>query len=155
MIDKRSRQGITSIGSQHTEQLSLARTSTEDNYEKLQAKFVISPTDDAYCEATESCENTVAKANAEGLSELSKEEKLTALAKFGENFFIRIWEECTIDETDTTENEDSIVAAIVGGSGDIIQESRIVFGTLRQQLAPATIKMVENQSYDAERAVPD
>ena len=155
LIDKSSRQGITSIGSQHNEQLSLTRTSTEDNCEKLQAKFVISPTDDAYCEATENCEKTVAKANAEGLPELSKEEKLTAPAKFGENVFTRIWEECAIDEADKKENEDSNVAATVGGSGDTKQEGGIVFGTLRQQLVAATVKLVENQSYDAETVVPD
>ena len=116
MIDKSSRQGKASIGSQHTEHLSLTRTSSEDKCEKLHANFVTFPTDDAYCEAIKSCEITVAKACADGFPELSKEEKLTTPAKFGENFFTRIWEECAMVETDKKQNDDSNVAAIVGGS---------------------------------------
>ena len=116
LIDKSSRQGKASIGSQHTEHLNLTRTSSEDKCEKLHANFVTFPTDDAYCEAIKKCEITVAKACADGYPELSKEEKLTTPAKFGENFFTRIWEECAMVETDKKENDDSNVAAIVGGN---------------------------------------
>ena len=116
LIDKSSRQGITSIGSQHTEQLILTLASSENKCEKLHANFVTFTTDDAYCEATEICESTVAMASADGFPLLSKEEELTTPAKFGENFFTRIWEECAIVETDENENDDSNVAAIVGGN---------------------------------------
>ena len=116
LIDKSSRQGKASIGSQHTKHLSLTRTSSEDKCEKLHANFVTFPTDDAYCDATKSCEITVAKACADGFPELSKVEKLTTPAKFGENFFTRIWEECATVETDKKENGDSNVAAIDGGN---------------------------------------
>ena len=54
LIDKSSRQGITSIGLQHTEQFNLTRNSSKDNCEKLHENCVTFPTDDAYCEATES-----------------------------------------------------------------------------------------------------
>ena len=117
LVDKSSRQGKASIGSQHTKHLSLTRTSSEDKCEKFHANFVTCPTDDAYCEATKSCEITVAKACADGFPELSKVEKLTTPAKFGENFFTRIWDECAMVETDKKENDDSNVAAIVGGNG--------------------------------------
>ena len=43
----------------------------------------------------------------------------------------------------------------MAGSDDTIQESENGFGTLREQLAPATFKMVENQSFYAEIDVAD
>ena len=145
LIDKSSRQCMNSIVLQHNEQSSLTRTSSDDNCEKLHANFVTFTTDDAYCKAAESFESPVAKTNAEGFSELSKEEKLTAPAKFGENFLNSIWKECATDETDKKENENSNVFATVRGSSDAIQEGGTVFGTLRQHLALATFKKPENQ----------
>ena len=52
LIVKSLQQGKASIGSQHTEHLSLTRTSSEDKCEKLHANFVTFPTDDAFCEST-------------------------------------------------------------------------------------------------------
>ena len=137
---------MNSIVLQHNEQISLTRTSSDDNCEKLHANFVTFTTDDAYCKAAESFESPVAKTNAEGFSELSKEEKLNAPAKFGESFFNSIWKECATDETDKKENENSNVFATVRGSSDAIQEGGTVFGTLRQHLALETFKKPENQS---------
>ena len=51
-------------------------------------------------------------------------------------------------------NEDSNIAATVGGIGDTIQEGGTVFGNFRQHLAPASFKSPENQSYN-EIAVTD
>ena len=58
-------------------------------------------------------------------------------------------EENRVDDNIQNENEDSNI----GGSGDTIQGGETVFGTLRQQLVPATLKILENA--DAEIAVTD
>ena len=115
LIANSSRQGIVSTGSHHFDHISVTRTS-EDNSEKLQGSFASFPTDGADCEATKSCGSKAAKANSDGFPELSKVEKLTTPAKFGESFFTRIWEECAMVETDKKENGDSNVAAIDGGN---------------------------------------
>ena len=57
--------------------------------------------------------------------------------------------ENAVDDNRKNENEDSNI----GGSGDSIQEGETVFGTSRQQLVPATLKLLENA--DAEFAVAD
>ena len=88
-----------SSGSQHRDQLSLTRISSDDNCEKLQKSFVTFPTDDANHEATKICESAAVKANADEFSEGSKEEKSTTAAKYGENFFTDIWKENAVDET--------------------------------------------------------
>ena len=57
--------------------------------------------------------------------------------------------ENAVDDNRQNENEDSSI----GGSGDTIQGGETVFGTSRQQLVPATLKILENA--DAEIAVVD
>ena len=154
LIDNSSRQGITSIGSQDTGQLSLTRTSSEDSCEKIQANFINLPADDAYRKAKKVVKTPLQRQTRMDFQK-SAEEKLTTPVKLAENFFARIWKENAIGETDKKENADSNVPATVGGSGDTIQEGGIVFGTLRQHLAPPTLKKAENQSYDAEIEVDD
>ena len=107
LIANSSRQGIVSTGSQHTDQLSLTRISSEDICEKLQKSFVTFRTDDANHKATKICKNTAVKACADEFSEGSKEEKSTTAAKSGENFFTDIWKENAVDETDKKEKDDS------------------------------------------------
>ena len=89
LIDNSSRQGITSIGSQNSDQLSLTRTSSKDNCEKIQANFVTLPADNDYSKAKKGCENTVAKENADGFLEFINEEKLTTPVPLGEIFLPR------------------------------------------------------------------
>ena len=110
LIADSSRQGIVSTGSQHTDQLSLTRISSEDNCEKFQKSFVTFPTDDANHEATKICQSKAVKACADEFSEGSKEGKLTTAAKSGENFFTDIWKENAVDETDKKEKETSKVS---------------------------------------------
>ena len=154
LIANSSRQGIVSTGSQHFDHISVTRTS-EDNSEKLQGSFVSFPTDGADRKATQSCGSKAAKANSDGFLEESKEEKSATAAKSGGNFFSENCRENEVDEKDKFENEDSKRNAIVGGSGDTIQEDELVFETLRQQLAPENFKVLENRSFDAEIAVAD
>ena len=80
---------MTGIGSQHTDQLSLTRTSSEDYCEKLKANTETFPADNAYSKANKSCENNAAKAIADGFPELSKDEKSTIPLKLG-YFFVKI-----------------------------------------------------------------
>ena len=131
--------------------------SLEGKCENLKESFLTSPADDAHRKATRSCENTAAKANADGTPEESKEDKSTTPAKIGKIFFAKIWKENAVDGTDNrqNENEDSNISATIGGSGDTIQEGETVFGGSHQQLAPAFFKMLENRRVDAEVAVAD
>ena len=89
LIDNSSQQGITSIGSQNSDQLRLTQTSSKDNCEKVQANFVTLPADNDYSKAKKRCENTVAKANADGFLEFIKKEKLTTPVQLGEIFLPR------------------------------------------------------------------
>ena len=82
-----------------------------------------------------------------------KEEKSTTPEKSGENFFSKNGKENAVDETDKNENEDVNISATVGGSADTIHQCGSCFGTSRQQLAPVTFSVVENQSFDAKIAV--
>ena len=88
LIANNLRQGIVSTGSQHTDQLSLTRTS-EDNCEKLQGSFVSFPTDVADSEATKSCGSKAAKANTDGFLEESKEKKIDCTSEIRRKFFHR------------------------------------------------------------------
>ena len=73
-----SRQGIVSTRLQHIDQLSLNRTSSEDNCENLQGNFVNFPTDHAYRKTTYSCGSRAAKANADGFPERNKAKLITS-----------------------------------------------------------------------------
>ena len=55
LIANSSRQSRMSTGSQHNDQLSLTRTSSNDSCEKVQEGFVTFPTDDAFCMETKGC----------------------------------------------------------------------------------------------------
>ena len=55
----------------------------------MQAILINLPGDDAYSKAKKGCENTVAKANADGFQEFSNEEKLTTSVKLGKSFLPR------------------------------------------------------------------
>ena len=151
LIDKSSRQGKASIGSQHTEHLSLTRTSSGDKCEKLQANFVTFPTDDAHRKATKICKSTAAKESADEFSEGSKEEKSTTAAKSGGNFFSENWKENAVDETDKYEKEGSKSSVTAVGSGNTIEEEITSFG-ISLQLVPAIFRKLDNQSFYAEIA---
>ena len=150
LIANNSRHGIVSTGCQHTDQLSLTRTS-EDNCEKLQGSFVLFPTDGADSEATKNCGSKAAKANTDGFLEESKEEKSTTPAKSGENYFSKIWKENEVDEKGKFENEDSKSSVTAVGSGNTIEEEITSFGT-SLQLVPVIFRKLDNQSFDAEIA---
>ena len=150
LIANNSRQGIVSTGCQHTDQLSLTRTS-EDNCEKLQGSFVSYPTDGADSKATKSCGSMAAKANTDGFLEESKEEKSTTPAQSGGNFFSENWKENAVDETDKNEKEDSKSSVTAVGSGNTIEEEITSFGT-SLQLVPVIFRKLDNQSFDAEIA---
>ena len=92
------------------------------------------------------------RANADGYRQGSKDVKSTTPAKLGKDFFAKIWKENAVKATDRNQNEDSDIAATVGGNGDTIKEVETSFGISRQ-LAPATFKMVENQSFHSQIAV--
>ena len=147
----------TSItGSRKIDRIDVSLKSLREKCENLKESFLTSPADDAHRKATKNCEKTAAKANADGSPEASKAKKLTT-AKLGGTFFAKIWKERVVAKTDNrqNENEDSNISATIGGSGDTIQEGETVFGASRQQLAPATFKMLENLRVDAEIAVAD
>ena len=76
-----------SLASQERDGFDLSVMSLGGKCNNLQERHVTFLADEACYEATESCESTVAKACAGGFPELSKEEKLTTPAKFGNFFF--------------------------------------------------------------------
>ena len=103
----------------------MTQTSSEDNCENLHEKFVTFQTDDAYCKETKGCKITAAQAKTDEFQERNKEEKSTTPAKSGENFFSKNGKENAVDEINKKENEDSNVAATVGGSGNTILEDKM------------------------------
>ena len=125
----------------------MTRASTEDNCAKLQDSFLILQSDDAHCKATESSDSKAAKAIKDVFLEESKKDKTTTPANSGKNCSVKLWKENTVDETDKSENEEANNYRTLRGSGDTTQECGTDFRTLLQQLAPATFKMVENQSF--------
>ena len=155
LIANSSRQGRVGTGSQHADKINMTRTSSDDNCESSQKRFVLFSTDNNCQETTKCCESTAAKANADGFPEGGKEESSTTQAKLGEIFSSKIWNENAVDETDKNENKDPIISATVGGSCNYTQERKNGYRTFRQQLAPAIFKMVENKSFGAEKAVAD
>ena len=119
LIANCSRRGIISTGSHHTDQLKSTQTSSEDNCENLES-FVSFSTEDAYCKSISNCENKALKANADGFPEGSKEAKRTRSAKPGKIFFVKVWKENAVDETDKKEDEDSNASVTNGGSGKTV-----------------------------------
>ena len=148
-------QESSSTGSRKMDRIDVSLKSLGGKCENLKESFLTSPADDAHPQL--SCKKTAAEANADGIPEASKAKKSTTPAKLGKNFFAKIWKERVVAKTDNRqhENEDSNISATVGGSGNTIQEGEIVFGASRQQLVPATLKMLENGRVDAEIAMAD
>ena len=82
-------QESSSTESQTMDRIDVSLKSLGGKCEILEESFLTSPAYDAHRQATKSCENRAAKANADGTPEGSTEEKSTTPPNLGKNFFPR------------------------------------------------------------------